>query len=256
MQVTGWPRLFDTLNDLWTPDVKSNQLADIISGVAPIRSLVNVGSGVADLILLPIEQYKKDGRIARGIQRGTSSFAKSTALEALDLGARLATGTQVILERAEGALSGRAPQPVLDEPIHGQRTHETGGSSSDEDGEDEISRYANQPADVKEGISTAYRSLSREINSAAQTILAVPMEVYERSGNDVCHPHLDLLRRLEPDVPRVPFPQGPVRAVVRAIPVAVLRPMIGASEAVSKTLFGIRNTIDPNARKEMDDKYK
>lgn len=188
MQVTGWPRLFDTLNDLWTPDVKSNQLADIISGVAPIRSLVNVGSGVADLILLPIEQYKKDGRIARGIQRGTSSFAKSTALEALDLGARLATGTQVILERAEGALSGRAPQPVLDEPIHGQRTHETGGSSSDEDGEDEISRYANQPADVKEGISTAYRSLSREINSAAQTILAVPMEVYERSGNDVCHP--------------------------------------------------------------------
>lgn len=43
---------------------------------------------------------------------------------------------------------------------------------------------------------------------------------------------------------------------MRAIPVAVLRPMIGASEAVSKTLFGIRNTIDPNARKEMDDKYK
>lgn len=32
--------------------------------------------------------------------------------------------------------------------------------------------------------------------------------------------------------------------------------MIGASEAVSKTLFGIRNSIDPNARQERDDKYK
>ena len=30
------------------------------SSVAPIRLLINLGSGVADLILLPIEQYKED----------------------------------------------------------------------------------------------------------------------------------------------------------------------------------------------------
>ena len=44
----------------WLPHIKSTQVPNVVSGVAPIRSLVNLGSGVADLILLPIEQYKED----------------------------------------------------------------------------------------------------------------------------------------------------------------------------------------------------
>jgi hypothetical protein len=89
--------------------VKATQLVDVISGVAPIRSVVNVGSGVADLVLLPIAQYKKDGRVLRGVQKGTTSFLKSTAMEAIKLGARLATGTQVILEQAENVLGTKDP---------------------------------------------------------------------------------------------------------------------------------------------------
>lgn len=50
--------------------------------------------------------------------------------------------------------------------------------------------------------------------------------------------------------------QGAVRAVVRAVPIAVLKPMIGASEAVSKTLLGLHNTLDPNVRAENEAKYK
>jgi hypothetical protein len=48
------------LGAAWLPHIKSTQVPNVISGVAPIRSLVNLGSGVADLILLPIEQYKED----------------------------------------------------------------------------------------------------------------------------------------------------------------------------------------------------
>ncbi|KAF7338239.1 GP-PDE domain-containing protein [Mycena venus] len=237
-QITGWPRLFDMLNDLWTPDVKATQLVDVISGVAPIRSVVNVGSGVADLVLLPIAQYKKDGRIVRGVQKGTTAFFKSTAVEAIKLGARLATGTQVILEQAEDVLGGQFKNPVTTEtvqPTAGGDYGEYGRSGSDEDDEPEdlISKYAEQPVDLKEGVQSAYKSLQRNLNSAAQTILAVPMEVYERSGNE-----------------------GPVRSVIRAVPIAVLKPMIGASEAVSKTLLGLHNTLDPNVRHENEAKYK
>lgn len=175
------------LQDIWTPDVKANQLADVISGVSPIRSMVNVGSGVADLILLPIEQYKKDGRIARGVQRGTNSFVRSTAMEMMKLGAKLATGTQVILERAEGVLGGGSKfrDDVIGEvgADSGRQTVE----SDDDEGDmvEVVSRYANQPTDAREGVQAAYKSLSSNINSAAQTILAVPMEVYERSGENV-----------------------------------------------------------------------
>ncbi len=74
-----------------------------------------------------------------------------------------------------------------------------GDSSDEEDGEGEmvnvgarggtrasrVSRYADQPVDVREGVQAAYASLSRNVTEAAQTILAVPMEVYERSGDSV-----------------------------------------------------------------------
>jgi autophagy-related protein 2 len=188
-QVTGWPRFFDILNDLWTPDVKATQLVDFISGVSPIRSVVNVGSGVADLVLLPIAQYKKDGRIVRGMQKGTTAFVKSTAMEAVKLGARLATGTQVILEQAEHVLGGQFKDSITAETLQVSPIAEDFVEreiSSDEEGTaDMISKYAEQPMDIREGMQSAYNSLQRNLNSAAQTILAVPMEVYERSGNEV-----------------------------------------------------------------------
>ena len=147
--------------------------------------MVNVGSGVADLVLLPIAQYKKDGRIVRGLQKGTTAFVKSTAMEALKLGARLATGTQVILEQAEGVLGSQFRNPVMTETVQVSASTPDANELGDEETGDKISRFAEQPVDIKEGVQTAYRSLQRNFGSAAQTILAVPMEVYERSGSEV-----------------------------------------------------------------------
>jgi autophagy-related protein 2 len=159
---------------------------EVISGVAPIRSVVNVGSGVADLVLLPISQYKKDGRVLRGLQKGSTAFVKTTATEAIKLGARLATGTQVILEQAEHVIGGQFHDSVTAEALQMPPGYDFDERSDDEaEDEDLISRYADQPASVKEGVVSAYKSLRRNLNSAAQTILAVPMEVYERSGNEV-----------------------------------------------------------------------
>ena len=163
--------------------MKATQLVDVISGVAPIRSVVNVGSGVADLVLLPIAQYKKDGRVLRGVQKGATSFLKSTAMEALKLSARLATGTQVILEQAENVLGTK--DPVTAEALQyspGPNLRELG--MNDEDMKELISKYAEQPQNVREGLHSGYKSFKRNVNSAAQTILAVPMEVYE-SSNEV-----------------------------------------------------------------------
>lgn len=44
---------------------------------------------------LPIEQYQKDGRIVRGLQRGANSFTTSTAMAALELTNRLVQAIQV-----------------------------------------------------------------------------------------------------------------------------------------------------------------
>lgn len=202
--------MLEKLNDLWSPDVKAHQLAEVISGIEPIRSIVNVGSGVADLVLLPIAQYKKDGRIMRGVQQGATSFVKTTAIEAITLGARLANGTQIILEQAESLFSNNnngglsaSGQAELENSLmmrwdgmddyyedeDDAREYGYGG----EDGEDmmtmsvaDLSRFAHQPTNIQEGLQSAYRSLGKNLGEAAQTILAVPIEVYERSGTEVC----------------------------------------------------------------------
>ncbi|CAO1624586.1 unnamed protein product [Sympodiomycopsis kandeliae] len=245
--ITGWPRLFDTLNDIWTPDVKTNQLADVLSGIAPIRSIVNVGSGFADLILLPIEQYQKDGRIAKGVRRGATRFAKVTALEALKLGARLATGTQAMLEKAEVVLGGPGSNDA-GESSSSKRTMRRSDLDEEEDlsdldrgstpsatslpliNEEEhralISKYASQPDGISDGLTQAYKSLRGGMNSAAQTILAVPMEMYD--GNN---------------------------KVVKAVPVAVVQGARGASEAISKTLLGFKGVLEPQGGDQIE-KYK
>ncbi|KAF9977013.1 autophagy- protein 2 [Actinomortierella ambigua] len=299
--ISGIPKIGQELISLWLPHIRSTQVPHMVSGLTPIRSLVNVGSGIADLVLLPIEQYKKDGHLIKGLQKGGKAFTRATTLEALKIGTKLAVGTQVLLEHADdifgssrsaggasgasggsGSASGKhhdGPSEGYD--AHGRRLvatmvsdHEaymeesfegedqlfarwgqdpqaaggmydveslSGGSTSGGGGGSgglgtsphRVSKYANQPADVNEGMELAYKSLSKNFGAAAHTIFAVPMEVYERAGA-----------------------QGSVRAVIRAVPVAVLKPMIGATEAFSKVLIGLRNSIDPAQRLQMEDKYK
>ncbi|TKY84955.1 hypothetical protein EX895_006035 [Sporisorium graminicola] len=236
--INGWARLFDTLNDIWTPDVKANQLADFLSGLGPIRSLVNVGAGLADLVLLPIEQYHRDGRVLKGVQRGATSFAKSTALEAVKLGARLATGTQVILEQAEHVLGGeRMRAPVTARAVGPEGEKESYESlsesimvesvSAEQQGETMVSRYAAQPEDMRDALSQAYSGLTEGLTSAAQTILAIPMEVYE--------PDADGGRGVEGAA------RG--RPVVKAVPIAILRGARGATQAIAKTMQGVQVTL-------------
>jgi autophagy-related protein 2 len=50
--------------------------------------------------------------------------------------------------------------------------------------------------------------------------------------------------------------KGSGRAVVKAVPIAILHPMVGATGAISKTLLGLRHTLDPFASNNDEDKYK
>lgn len=56
--------------------------------------------GLKDLVWLPIEQYRKDGRIVRGFQRGAASFGTSTAMAALELTNRMVQTIQVSFHRS------------------------------------------------------------------------------------------------------------------------------------------------------------
>ncbi|KAE8385971.1 hypothetical protein BDV23DRAFT_9230 [Aspergillus alliaceus] len=220
--VSGFDKLGQTLNDIWMPDIKSNQLPGVLAGLAPIRSLVNVGGGVKDLVVVPMREYRKDGRIVRSIQKGALAFAKTTSNELVKLGAKLAIGTQTVLQGAEDLLT--SPNAQL------------GGAEDDLVDEEEakrISLYADQPVGVVQGLRGAFRGLERDLLLTRDAIVAVPGEVVE-SGSA----------------------KAAAKAVWKRAPTVILRPAIGVSKAVGQTLLGAGNTLDPSNRRKMEDKYK
>ncbi|KAH8550845.1 ATG C terminal domain-containing protein [Umbelopsis sp. PMI_123] len=225
--IKGYDRLAEAVLNHWLPHIRDTQLGNVVTGVSSIQSVVNIGSGVADLVLLPVEQYRKDGRIIRGLQRGTHSFARATTMEAIKIGSRLAAGTQVILEQADDFFSPVASNDpgMHDNEYQETRSDERRQNDSDSDTQEVISKFADQPSDLSQGLQHAYQSLSKNIRSAANTVLAVPTEIQESEG-----------------------PHGTAKAVIRAVPVAVIRPLIGFSEAFANVLVGIRNTIDPGQK--------
>lgn len=79
-------------------------------------SSIPLVQGFRDLLWLPIEQYRKDGRLMRGLQRGAASFGSSTASAALELSNRLVQAIQVSRCPASrpcraGRVSFTAPDP-------------------------------------------------------------------------------------------------------------------------------------------------
>ncbi|OAF55035.2 autophagy- protein 2 [Pseudogymnoascus destructans] len=225
--VSGFDRLGKMLNDVWMPEIKQNQLPGILAGLAPVRSLANFGGGVRDLVEIPVREYRKDGRLVRALGKGAAAFAKTSGTELIKLGAKLAIGTQTVLEGAEGVL-GVAPT----------QHHRTGGDwdndgDSDSDEPRLVSLYADQPVGVVQGLRGAYKSLERDLVMARDAIIAVPGEVME-SGSAV----------------------GAVRAVGRRAPTVILRPLVGGTKAVGKTLLGVGNWVDPGNLRRVDDKYK
>ncbi|KAH7633911.1 hypothetical protein B0T09DRAFT_100231 [Sordaria sp. MPI-SDFR-AT-0083] len=243
--VSGLDTLGQKLNDIWTADVKSTQLPGVLAGVAPVRSLVNAGSGFKDLIEIPIREYKKDGRIFRSIGKGATAFAKTTGTEVVKLGAKLAIGTQYALQGAEGMLAKSPPTGSHNYAHAGPSSSSVaaaGGGDYDVLDEDEfaddhtpkaISLYADQPLGIMQGMRGAYASLSRDIAIARDAIIAVPTEVMESSSA-----------------------QGAAKAVLMQAPTILFRPAIGVSKAIGQTLLGATNALDPNHRKRIEAKYK
>jgi autophagy-related protein 2 len=220
--ISGFDKLGKCLNDIWMPDIKRNQLPGILAGLAPVRSLANVGGGMRDLVVVPMREYRKDGRIVRSISKGAFAFARTTGTELVKLGAKLAIGTQTVLQGAEEFLSRPSSRDTSSAAWEDDEL--------DEEEKKQISLYADQPIGVVQGLRGGYASLERDLLMARDAIIAVPGEVME-SGTA----------------------QGAARAVLRRAPTVILRPVIGASKAIGQTLMGATNSLDPQNRRRIED---
>ncbi|KAM3118769.1 hypothetical protein RJF_3245 [Candidozyma auris] len=313
--ILGFPKLGLVLKDIYVPYIQKYQIAGLLSGLAPVKSLINIGEGFKNLVTIPMKEYKRNGQLMKSFQKGTKSFTKTTAYELLKLGVKVVSGTQTILESSEQYVGGEGhrarqkskpneqkkpsrrlsnefstlkqenqKQDLLqasqlmkknvplgedsqsDEKLYSVMsmddvleeddvdsddmepsvlildTNEEDSSCSDEDKELDqeevelaqkmVSLYSNQPVNTKEGLKYAYKSLGKNLKSTKKTIAGLSEE----------------LRRAE-------NLQEQLSSVARTSPMIVIRPMIGTTEAIMKTLMGLSNEIDPTYIVENREKY-
>lgn len=215
----GVDKVITFLLNEWASDIRANQLPSILGGLGPLHSVTQVVKGVRDLLCLPVEQYRKDGRIVRGIQRGATSFGTSTAMATLEV----ANGAIGLLQSAA---------ETTYELISPSDSHAEGREAQNWR---TLGRHAkrSQPADIREGMSNAYTVVKHGVEDTASSIVKLAQREHDKKGVTAA-----------------------VGVVLRHIPPALVRPVIVATEATSNVLSGIRNQIKPDAKQQDEDKWK
>lgn len=215
--VYGWSSVCETIIGEWLEDISQNQVHKLLKGLPPIRSLVAIGSSAAKLVSLPVKNYKKDRRLVKGMQRGTIGFLRSVSLEAIGLGAHLAAGVHAILLQAEDIISS-SPPTSIPRPIQ-TRVNPYGRPS--------------QPKDARQGIQQAFETMSDGIGRSASALVQTPLKKYQRGAGV----------------------GSALSTAVQAAPGAAIAPASAAARAVHSALLGVRNSLDPEHKKDSMDKY-
>lgn len=158
----GVDKLISYILQEWLNDIRRNQLRSILGGVGPTYSLLQLFQGVKDLFWMPVQQYRQDGRIVRGLQRGAHSFSTSTAMAMLELSNRLVTTIQSFAELTFDMVS---PGPSH---VSALQTRSSGQVA--------------QPAEMREGLVNAYTVLTEGFSQTASNIVRVATEEHEKKG--------------------------------------------------------------------------
>ncbi|CAI7800343.1 unnamed protein product, partial [Closterium sp. NIES-54] len=106
--VQGWDGLGGALISQWAEDICRRQLHRVVKAAGPVSPLWALGAASIQLVLLPVQEYRQNKRLMRGVKRGAIFFLQSLSHELLGVGVTVAAGTHHLLHAAELALAATA----------------------------------------------------------------------------------------------------------------------------------------------------
>ncbi|KRY55034.1 Autophagy-related protein 2 -like protein A [Trichinella britovi] len=101
----GLDRVLAYVMNEWLRDIRNNQLMALVGSVEPLHNVAQIAGGIRDLLWLPVQSLRNEGRLLRGVQRGTASFAVSTASTILDLSEQFFVAIHTVAEFAFDVVS-------------------------------------------------------------------------------------------------------------------------------------------------------
>jgi hypothetical protein len=207
--------------EIWVTDIYKNQLHKIITGTTPFRGISAIGASMKGLFVVPLSDYKRGKRaVWKHLTKGAQNLLQSVATETLSLTHQVSlfVANTITDIALEGSEkgSGTGGDVVL---------RNVAGRQSD------INSNRKQPRNFQDGLRHAASTMTRELTTTVDQVLVVPIRV---GGG----------------------PSGVIKSVVRALPVALLRPVKGVAEGISYTILGLRNSLNPDSVTEEEDFWK
>jgi hypothetical protein len=124
--------------------------------------------------------------------------------------------------------------------------------------------YVHASTTTEEGMRDAYSSITRELGAAAHRIVAVPLDQYQKHGATgylsslasgiLRLSHFTRLHTRSPHAHALSLAN--VWLICAGVPLAILRPIIGVTEGMTKTLIGVQRWVDPALEDEIATKFK
>mmetsp|Transcript_14413 Transcript_14413/g.31451 ORF Transcript_14413/g.31451 Transcript_14413/m.31451 type:complete len:2077 (-) Transcript_14413:90-6320(-) len=200
--VVGFGEVLSVVVPTWIQHVSSTQLMKFLEYSQPLEPLTQIGGGLADMMILPLEAIRKGGNVKRAFQAGANSFGLAFAYQTLTL---TSSAAEMVAAMGGSVSAPGTPGNLLP------------------------SRPVEVPAGMTDTVTHVVESLSRGFQVANSRIVIIPFREYQRNGTT-----------------------GMVTSVVRGIPVAITAPASGAAEAISYALIGMRNSLRPDIRRELE----
>jgi autophagy-related protein 2 len=227
--VTGAPRLAQEIALQYATHVKNTQIPGIVGGVPLVRPVVNLAQAAVKGALEPLTQFPW---VFHGLYDGITATAQSGTVEFCNVATALTFALQASLELAHGVVS-------KDDAVLLRRTAR--------------SRFAQQPVDAHDGFQNARDALFGAVHEAYNEVVQRPQMASSGGGSRNNGRGIRGMHQASP----AGAGQGSVMIrMIGAAPGAGLRPLIGLCEAVSLSLQGIRNGVDPDVRRDLNDKYR
>jgi autophagy-related protein 2 len=214
--LTGWGSVMNELSGRWLEDICSTQAHKFVTRASPFQPISNLRDPLAELAMVLIVPEGSPSDYFRGVVGGTTVFAGQVLLEALSTSAKLTRFAANQLNRQ--TVSATSP---------GTNGSSSSTSSSSSSSLHPPRRPRRIPRSALDTTSHAYESILHGLSTANYKIITVPLREYQIHGAT-----------------------GAARSALRGIPVGVLCPIAGTSEAISYTLLGLRNQLRPDIWKE------
>jgi autophagy-related protein 2 len=213
----GYEKLLTFLLNEWLNDIRPT---DVIKGIVPLSSISQIIYGIKDLFYLPIDQYRRDGRVLRGIQRGASSFTTSTALALIEL------SSQVVRCAHFAAL-------LCFELVSSSTIPPNGTISSSSSAQTIMVRHHPPPNDIREGVTYAVNAFRQSFNTTSHQLKTEAQLGRRRKGA-----------------------LGLIGGLLRQMPSVAIQPIVTTTKAAENFLVGVRNQIDRDERNDDKEKYR